>query len=52
MLVIKTNASENMFIEKLKDDTTRGKNIIDEDEKSVTLNFTTIVFKPRHSIML
>ena len=39
-----------MSIEELKDDIIEGKNIINEDEESVTSNFTIVVFKPRHSI--
>lgn len=41
-----------MSIEGIEDDITRGKNITDEDEKSAISNFTTISFKPQHSIML
>ena len=33
-------------MEEIEDDSTRDKNITNEDEKSVTSNFTTIVFKP------
>ena len=51
-LLIKTNASENMSIKELENDITRGKNIIYEDKKSVTSNYTTIVFKPRYSIVV
>ena len=34
------------------EDSIGRKSIIDEDEESVTSNFTTIIFKPQHSIML
>ena len=51
-LGIKTNASENMFTEEIKDDITGGKSITDENEKSMTLNFSILIFKPRHFIRL
>ena len=40
-----------MFMEEIEDSIGR-KSIIDEDEESVTSNFTTIIFKPQHPIML
>ena len=40
-----------MFMEEIEDSIGR-KSIIDEDEESVTSNFTTVIFKPQHSIML
>lgn len=50
--VVKTNASKSIYIEELKDDTIGSKNITNEDEKNATSNFTIIIFKPQHSIML
>ena len=41
-----------MSIEEIKDNTIGGKTISDKDEESVTSNFTTIIFKPQHFIML
>ena len=41
-----------MSMEEIENDNTRGKRIIDEDEESVTSNFTIIIFKSRHYIML
>ena len=36
-------------MEELKNDTIEGKNIINKNKENVISNFTTIVFKPRHS---
>ena len=52
-IVLKTNASKNMSIEELEENTIRDTSITNEDEESVTSsNFTAIIFKPWHSIML
>ena len=40
-----------MSMEEIEDNSIGCKNIIDEDEESVTSNFTTIVFKPQQFIM-
>ena len=41
-----------MFIEEIEDDINGGKNISDENEKGMISNFSIVIFKPRHSIML
>lgn len=52
VLNIKANTSESISIEELENDTNGSKIIIDKDEKSVTSNLTTIIFKVLHFVML
>ena len=47
-LSIKSNTSENMYIEELEDDTSGEKNFTDEDEDSATSNLTITIFISLH----